>query len=167
MQTQYPIILATCALIGLLLMTCFTRRTIWRILARIAAARSAEVAQRRESIAGLNLQLAKSIQYRKAVKARRQKENQAQKEDQLSPLTISLDPRAPIFTKADHQLLMQVHVMLLLAKQTWHAMQGTEPIQLKAEIQAQKILALADRILTALTEKLPPEIATDVQEIAQ
>jgi hypothetical protein len=47
---------------------------------------------------------------------------------------------------------MQVHVMLVLAKQTWHAMPGTEPIKLKAENQAQKVLELADRISNALQQ---------------
>ena len=165
MQIQHPIILSTCALVGVLLIACFIRRAILRTLARMAAARSAKVDQRRQAIAGLNFHLAKSIRYRKAIQSRRQKENRAQKEERLSTRTISLDPDAPIFTRADYQFLMQVHVMLWLAKQTWLAMQGTEPIQLKAEMQAQKILELADRIYNALTEEMPPEIATDDQEI--
>ncbi|AWY39445.1 hypothetical protein DKY63_05820 [Pseudomonas putida] len=143
MQTQHLIIIATFSALGLLMMTYFIRKAIGRAFEKRVATQATE---HRDRVSALTSDITRLINVGLDRDERHQREIRALKIDHLAALS---QHTASPFTEIDHQFLKQVHGTLLLAKQTWRAIPGTEPYQVKAERQAETVLELASRIHVA------------------
>lgn len=147
MQTQQMIAMASCVIIGLLVLAYYIHRVIRRAFAKSVAAQATDY---RNRVAALTADITRLINVGLDRDERHQREIRALKADYLTTYNLSQHAVVPIFTEKDQQLLLQVHASLSLAKQTWRVMPGTEPMQAKAERQAAAALELAARIMNTI-----------------
>lgn len=147
MQTQHLIFIAIGSAIGFLLMAYFIRKAIRRAFARGV---TSQATYYRERVAALNADITRLTRAGQSTDERHQREIRALKADYLTTYNLSQHAVVPSFTEKDQQLLLQVHATLSLAKQTWRAMPGTEPMQARAERQATAALELAIRIMNTI-----------------
>lgn len=147
MQTQQMIAIAACAIIGLLVLAYYIHKLIRRAFAKTV---SAQLTDYRDRVAALNADIKRLINTGRDRDERHQREIKALKADYLATYNLSQHAVVPTFTEKDEQLLLQVHATLSLAKQTWRAMPGTEPMQIKADRQAAAALELASRIMDTI-----------------
>jgi hypothetical protein len=147
MQTQHLLIIGICVAIYLLVKAYVIRKAIRRSFEQGV---TSQADYHLNQVAALNADIAHLARARQESNERHQREIRALKADYLATYNLSQHAAVPTFTETDHQFLMQVHGTLLLAKQTWRALPGTDPIQLKAERQAETVLELASRIKDTL-----------------
>lgn len=145
MHTQHLIIIAAGSALGMLLMAYFIHKAIRRAFVKGI---NCQYSNHQVREAALKADITRLLRKHHDAESSHQREVRLLKADHLAAL-LQHAP-APTFTKTDHQFLMQVHGTLLLAKQTWRALPGTEPIQVKAEQQAETVLELAGRIKDTL-----------------